>query len=42
MMPRLLRAGASLARHRGLPSRDRCLHQSRDDADPFAAWLRPP
>jgi hypothetical protein len=39
-MPRLLRAGASLAQHRGLPSRDLCLHRSRDDADPFAAWLR--
>jgi hypothetical protein len=39
---RLLRAGASLAQHRGLPSRDRCLHRRRDDAHPFAAWLRPP
>ena len=39
---RLLRAGVSLAQHRGLPSRDRCLHRRRDDAHPFAAWLRPP
>jgi len=42
MTARLLRAGASLAQHRGLPSRDRCLHRRRDDAHLFAAWLRPP